>query len=140
MNQPQAPSAEDIARVRASFDLLWPVSSGMSVLFYQRLFEIAPDVQALFRFPMDEQRRKFIATLATIVANLDSDTSLSAATRLARQHVSYGVQPDHYPIVGQALLWSLEKALGERWTAEDTTSWSKAYAFVSDHMVRTANT
>jgi hemoglobin-like flavoprotein len=137
MNQPQALSAEDIARVRASFDLLWPVSSGMSTMFYQHLFEIAPEVQALFRFPMDEQRRKFIATLAVIVSNVDTASGLAAATVLARQHVTYGVRPDHYPMVGQALLWSLEKALGERWTAEDASSWSKAYAIVSDHMVRT---
>jgi hemoglobin-like flavoprotein len=138
MNQPQALSADDIARVRASFDLLWPVSSGMSVLFYQRLFEIAPEVQALFHFPMDEQRRKFIATLAVIVSNVDTAAGLAAATKLAEQHVTYGVRPDHYPMVGQALLWSLEKALGERWTTDDSASWSKAYAFVSDHMVRTA--
>jgi nitric oxide dioxygenase len=137
MNQ-HALSADDMARVRASFDRLWPVSPGMSALFYQRLFEIAPEVQVLFHFPMDEQRRKFIATLAIIVANLDSATALAAATTLARQHVTYGVRPDHYPFVGQALLWSLEQALGDGWTADDAAAWSKAYAFVSDHMIRTA--
>jgi nitric oxide dioxygenase len=72
------------------------------------------------------------------VANLDTATALAAATRLARQHVDYGVRPDHYPVVGQALLWSLEQALGDDWTADEAASWSRAYAFVSDHMVRTA--
>jgi nitric oxide dioxygenase len=138
MNQPQVLSAEDLARLRASFDRIWPVSPGMSTLFYQRLFEIAPDVQPLFHFPMDEQRRKFIATLAIIVSNLDSATALAAAATLARQHVAYGVRADHYPVVGEALLWSLEQALGDRWTTDDAASWSKAYAVVSDHMIRTA--
>jgi hemoglobin-like flavoprotein len=28
------------------------------------------------------------------------------------RHTGYGVKPDHYRLVGNALLWTLEKGLG----------------------------
>ena len=35
---------------------------------------------------------------------------------LARRHVAYGVQPEHYALVGSALLWTLEQGLGDEFT------------------------
>jgi hemoglobin-like flavoprotein len=138
MHEPQPLSADDIARVRASFDRFWSLSAGTAELFYRHLFELAPDVRPLFQADMLVQQRKFMATLATIVGNLDNEIALSAAAALAKHHVDYGVRPDHYSFVGQSLLWSLEHTLGEEWTPEVAASWSKAYALVSDHMLRTA--
>ena len=138
MNEPQALSAEDVARVRASFDRLWPRSSEMTELFYRRLFDVTPEVRTLFHDDMTEQRRKFIGTLATIVGNLDTAVATSVATTLARHHVAYGVRPDHYPLVGEALLFSLAQTLGDQLSSEEAASWSRAYAMISDHMVRTA--
>jgi nitric oxide dioxygenase len=37
---------------------------------------------------------------------------LPAASALAKRHVSYGAKAEHYPVVGAALLWTLEKGLG----------------------------
>lgn len=128
-------SSEDIARLQASFDRLWAVSAQMADMFYTRLFDIAPQFRPMFREDMAEQQRKFIATLAAIVGNLDSQTALSTVSTLARHHAEYGVHPDHYPVVGEALLWSLERGLGEHWTPEVAASWHKAYAFLSETMI-----
>ena len=35
---------------------------------------------------------------------------------MAKRHVSYGAKAEHYPVVGAALLWTLEKELGDGWT------------------------
>ena len=52
--------------------------------------------------------------LAVVVGGLDKlDTILPAASALAKRHVAYGAAPEHYPVVGGALLWTLEKGLGE---------------------------
>lgn len=131
-------TTQDIERVRGTFDRFWSVSSQTAEIFYDRLFETAPALRPLFRSDMAEQQRKFVATLAAIVGNLDDEIALSNAVTLARQHAEYGVTPEHYPIVGQALMWSLERGLGEQWTPEAAASWSKAYAFLSDHMIRAA--
>src|SRR5262245_35604156 len=71
MDEPQPLSFDEIARIRASFDRFWSLSSGAGKLFYDRLFEVAPEVRPLFQGDMAIQQRKFMATLATIVGNLD---------------------------------------------------------------------
>ena len=73
-------NTDDIERVRSSFDRLWPISTQTANLFYERLFEIAPEVRPLFRNDIDEQKRKFIATLAVIVGSLDNSSKLISLT------------------------------------------------------------
>jgi hemoglobin-like flavoprotein len=57
---------------------------------------------------------------------------------LGRRHVAYGVIPDHYPIVGEALLHTLETALECAWTPTVKEGWTTIYAFVSTTMIRGA--
>jgi len=62
---------------------------------------------------MTEQRHKLMATLAVVVRGLsDLPSILPAASALAKRHVDYGAKPEHYPVVGEALLWTLARALG----------------------------
>jgi hemoglobin-like flavoprotein len=132
----QGLSADDIARVRSSFDRIWSISEHTSDLFYSRLFEIAPEIRPMFRNDMDEQKRKFMSTLAVIVGCLDDSNKLAPLTdRLARQHGEFGLQAAHYAVVEDALLWSLQRGLGEKWTPAVAASWSKAYGIVSNSMI-----
>lgn len=129
-------TAADIACIRTSFDRLWPVSEQTVAAFYDRLFTLAPEVRALFRADMDEQKKKFIATLATIVGSLDKpELLLPAAERLAQHHVQFGVEPGHYAIVGDALLWSLQQGLGPAWTPTVADSWERAYRALAGYMI-----
>jgi nitric oxide dioxygenase len=92
-------------------------------------------------FPDDltEQRKKLMATLAIVVNGLTSlDAVLPAASALAKRHVGYGAKPEHYPVVGAALLWTLEKGLGEAWTPELAQAWSAAYGLLSGTMIAEA--
>jgi hemoglobin-like flavoprotein len=132
-------SADDIDRVRNSFDRIWPVSERTADLFYDRLFELAPEVRPLFREDMDEQKRKFMATLAVIVGSLDDSSRLVPLTKtLARQHGDFGIEEAHYRQVGEALLWSLERGLGADWSPSVAASWRKAYGIVSNFMIARA--
>ena len=54
---------------------------------------------------------------------------------LGERHAAYGVIPDHYPIVGQALLSTLEAALGSSWTPPVQEGWAAIYGFVSATMM-----
>jgi len=136
MSELQDLSADDIKQVRASFDRIWPVSTRTADLFYARLFDIAPETRPLFRRDMDEQKRKFMATLAVIVGSLDDSGKLVPLTdTLARQHGTYGIGAAHYVVVGDALLWSLERGLGENWTPDVAAAWSRAYGVVSKFMI-----
>lgn len=132
-------NASDVTLVQDSFKKVAPISEVAAELFYGRLFEVAPQVKPMFRGDMKEQGRKLMATLGVVVTGLTRlETVLPAASALAKQHVSYGVKAEHYPIVGGALLWTLEKGLGEAWTPELAAAWTAAYATLSGYMISEA--
>jgi hemoglobin-like flavoprotein len=125
--------------VQDSFAKVAPISDQAAILFYDRLFEIAPQVKAMFPADLTEQRKKLMATLAVVVNGLTNlETVLPAASALAKRHVGYGAKPKHYPVVGAALLWTLEKGLGEAWTPELAEAWTDAYSTLSGYMIAEA--
>ena len=132
-------NASDVALVQDSFKKVAPISDVAAELFYGRLFEVAPQVKPMFRGDMKEQGRKLMATLGVVVTGLTRlETVLPAASALAKQHVAYGVKAEHYPIVGGALLWTLEKGLGDAWTPELAAAWTAAYGTLSGYMISEA--
>src|ERR1700750_2551525 len=130
---------DQVKLVQESFAKVAPISETAAALFYDRLFEVAPTVKAMFPVDMTGQRRKLMATLAVVVNGLGNlESVLPAASALARRHVSYGAEPAHYPVVGSALLWTLEKGLGEAWTPEVPAAWTAAYGTLSNFMIAQA--
>jgi hemoglobin-like flavoprotein len=130
---------EQVTFVQHTFAELVPAADEAAEAFYGRLFEVAPAVQPLFPGDMTQQRRKLMASLAYVVHGLsDLPSILPAASALAKRHVEYGVKPEHYPVVGEALLWTLARALGPRWTPQIASAWTAAYTTLSDVMIEAA--
>jgi hemoglobin-like flavoprotein len=130
---------DQVTLVQQSFAKVAPISEAAAVIFYDRLFEIAPSVKPMFPADMTEQRKKLMATLAVVVGGLGNlESILPAASALATRHVSYGAKAEHYPVVGAALLWTLEKRLGESWTPEVAAAWTAAYGTLSGFMISQA--
>jgi hemoglobin-like flavoprotein len=130
--------------IRRSFALVQPIAPLAATLFYNRLFEIAPQTQALFRYAPDslgmvEQGTKLMQMLAVAVAHLDSFEQIAPAVEaLACRHVAYGVEPAHYNQVGAALLWTLEQGLGPAYTPEVAAAWTALYQRLAETMLRAA--
>ena len=117
--------------------LLDPVVVGQ--LFYNRLFEIAPQVKPMFRSPIEGQSKKLVSMIAYIIHKLDKLSEIIGDVRkLAKQHVSYGVEPAHYLVVGNALMWTLEQGLGKHWNDETREAWVKCYTILSNAMIEAA--
>jgi nitric oxide dioxygenase len=130
---------DQIKLVQQSFAKVAPISDQAAMIFYDRLFEVAPSVKAMFPADLTEQRKKLMTTLAVVVNGLTNlEAVLPAASALAKRHVSYGARPEHYPVVGGALLWTLEKGLGDAWTAEIAAAWTAAYGTLSGYMISEA--
>ena len=51
---------------------------------------------------------------------------------------SPSAKPEHYPVVGGALLWTLAKGLGDAWTPETASAWTAAYGTLSGYMISEA--
>jgi hemoglobin-like flavoprotein len=139
IQQEEDMTPDQVKLVQQSFSKVAPISDQAAILFYDRLFEVAPQVKSMFPTDMSEQRKKLMATLAVVVGGLsDLPSILPAASALAKRHVSYGAKPEHYPVVGSALLWTLEKGLGDGWTPEVATAWTTAYGTLSGFMISEA--
>ena len=69
-------TSEQVALVQQSFAKVAQISDAAAVMFYDRLFEVAPAVKAMFPADMTEQRKKLMATLAVVVGGLDNLDSI----------------------------------------------------------------
>jgi hemoglobin-like flavoprotein len=130
---------DQVKLVQQSFSKVAPISDQAAIMFYGRLFEIAPQVKSMFPADMTEQRRKLMTMLSAVVSGLGNLSAiLPAASALAKRHVGYGAKAEHYPVVGAALLWTLEKGLGEAWTPDVADAWKAAYGTLSGFMISEA--
>ena len=129
-----------IKLVQTSFAQVAPIAATAADLFYGRLFEIAPQVRSMFPDDLADQKKKLMAMLGTAVAGLSHlDTLLPAVQALGRRHAGYGVKAQHYAPVGSALLWTLEKGLGETFTPAVKDAWATTYIVLSTTMMNAAN-
>ncbi len=70
--------------------------------FYERLFTRFPQTRAFFAATdMLEQRKKLQQSLALIVQHMQHPEVLGGMLQeLGQRHVTYGIRPEHYPLVG----------------------------------------
>jgi len=130
---------EQVRKVQASFQKVTPIADQAAALFYERLIETAPEVRVLFTGDMEVQGKKLMAAIATVVNCLgDIEAITPAVSDLAKRHVVYGVRPEHYKLVGAALLWALERGLGGDFTPTVRTAWAAAYSGLSEMMIDAA--
>jgi hemoglobin-like flavoprotein len=128
-------TSEDITLVRESFAKVAPIKDVAADLFYERLFEIAPQVHQMFPSDLAEQKRKLMAMIAAAVGGLDDLPALVPVVKaLGARHAGYGTRPEHYQPVAEALLWTLGKGLGDAYTPEVATAWTKVYGVLAATM------
>lgn len=130
---------EQVTMVQESFKKVVPIAGTAADLFYGRLFEIAPEVRPLFPEDLREQKKKLIGMLATAVTNLHQvDKIIPAVEDLGRRHSAYGVTAKQYEPVGAALLWTLEKGLGDEFTPPLKAAWTETYVTLAGVMQNAA--
>jgi len=130
----------DIDRIRASWAAVEPIADAAAGLFYGRLFELDPAIERLFRrTDMPAQRKVLMQTLTVVVKSLDKlDQIVPAVQALGRRHAGYGVREEHYATVGAALLWTLERGLGDAFTPDVRDAWADAYGILASVMIEAA--
>ncbi|MBX9698751.1 MAG: hypothetical protein K2X74_04905 [Acetobacteraceae bacterium] len=130
---------DEIDLIRGSFRELALGTPVTAAMFYDRLFEQAPDLKRLFPADMEQQGTKMMSMLGAIVSQIHDHAALEPlVTDLARRHVGYGTAPAHYGLVGEALLWTLEQRLGEACTPPVRAAWVKAYTALAEALVEAA--
>lgn len=128
-----------IQLVQDSFAKVVPIKAQAAEIFYARLFDIAPEVKPYFKGDMSDQGMKLMTTLGVVVNGLrDLEKIVPVAQQLAVKHVDYGVQPQDYGSVGEALIYTLETGLGDAFTPDVKAAWLTAYTTLSGVMIDAA--
>ena len=116
---------------------------GVVDTFYGRLFTLKPEYKTtLFaRTSIQAQSKMLASMLDTAVKNLrNPDVLVPVLTDLGVRHCRYGVRPEHYGAVGEALLWTLEHYLKDKFTPAVKAAWTELYGIVTAVMTAPCET
>lgn len=109
-------------------------------MFYNRLFEVAPELRQLFNVDIKEQSLKFMYMITYIVRKLDKlDTVVEEINALARRHNRYGARAEHYPVIGECLIYTIKTGIGDRWNKDMEDAWIAVYEVLSKAMIDVQN-
>src|SRR5258706_7210091 len=127
--------------LQARFQAIAPRDEEFVAALYERLFTRFPQTRAFFASTdMKEQRKKLLGALALVIQNLRKPEVLTSALQgLGQRHVTYGVRPEHYPIVGAVLLETFSDVLRDRWTPIYHDAWAQAYEAICTIMLESTN-
>ncbi len=126
-----------IGVLEESFRAIRPRGDEFVEAFYNRLFTASPEVKPLFAgVDMAAQRKKLLGALVLVMQNLRHPATLGVALReLGSRHQGYGVTPEHYPMVGRALLETFAAFLEDQWIPEVDQAWTEAYETIVSLML-----
>jgi hemoglobin-like flavoprotein len=129
----------NVNALETSFDLVAPRGDELMDEFYSRLFAAAPAVKPLFPADMKRQKVMLLGALVLLRKSLrDLDAIVPKLRELGARHVAYGAEPEHYPVVGTALIASMAAVAGDAWTAEYEAAWAEAFEVVAATMLEGA--
>jgi hemoglobin-like flavoprotein len=125
-----------VASLRATYDLVRVHDSRLAEIFYAKLFTAAPHLRALFKSDPALQAAKLMAALDIVVRNLDAANANAALLAdLGRRHATYGARPEHYAVVTDLLVQSMQELLGPRLTSEQASQWQLALNLIGRQMI-----
>lgn len=119
----------DASLLRRTLEVTLAADDTFPKRFYDRLFLSHPEVIPLFhRNSPGAQRKMFAQKLTMIVDHVEDAAWLTRELRaVADSHERYGVRPEMYAWVGEALLETLRDACGDEWSGAAEQAWRQAY-------------
>ncbi len=126
-----------IQLVQDSWDFVITNTKEAGNIFYTRLFEQSPHLKSLFKENMRDQERKLISLITFAVSKLNNlGEIMSDVQALGTRHKGYKVKDEDYGDVAKALLWTLEKGLGNKWNPEVEDAWTTLYTALAGIMTK----
>jgi nitric oxide dioxygenase len=129
-------TTEQIDLVQTSFQQVLPIAETAGELLYGRIFHLAPEARALFEDDIRPQVRRLMAAIKVAVDGLGHlDDVAPFLSQLGARHLRYGVRPEHFEVVPEALVWTLEQGLGDAFTPAVRDAWLAAWNVIADAML-----
>lgn len=129
-------SKQTIETIKATVPVLEVHGLAITKTFYANLFKDNPQLLNIFNHTNQLKNRQQTALANTVYAaavhieNLEA--IVPAVVQIAHKHVSLGILPEHYPIVGKYLLEAIKEVLGDAATDEIIDAWAQAYGMIAE--------
>lgn len=124
-------SAASRPYIDASVPVLREHGVAITTVFYRNMFAAHPELTNLFNMGNQangSQQQSLAAAVFAYAANIDNPGALAPViNRIVHKHVSLGIKPQHYPIVGRFLLGAIQEILGDAATPPLLAAWDEAY-------------
>lgn len=131
---PLAPEEHDL--LRACMKRVLAETPAFAEAFHETLFALAPETRALYRSDLSLQGQMLANRLGVIVAQMHLAEPLRPFVRdLAERHAGYGARPEHFPVVGEALIAAFRRVMGAAFDPATEAAWRKAYGELSAAML-----
>ncbi len=128
-----------VERLRATYARVHADELGLATIFYTKLFSAAPHLRSLFPTDLVAQAAKLTAALDAVVRNLEKPRENAAMLAdLGRRHAGYGAKPEHYDLVVDLLVLSMQEALHTRSDDQAIVEWRMALRLIADQMIAAA--
>jgi len=122
--------------IKATAPVLKDSGDAITTEMYKVLFSKYPETQELFKDATPDQYKKLANAVYAYAANIDKLENLSKGIeQMASVHVKTNVKPEHYPMVGDALLQAIKSVLGDAATDEVMAAWEEAYGFLANVLI-----
>lgn len=125
--------------IKSTVPVLAEHGTAITTVFYKNMFEAHPELLNIFNHANQKKGRQQAALANTVYAaavHIDNlEAILPAVVQIANKHVSLGVKPEHYPIVGEYLLKAIKEVLGDAATDDIINAWAEAYGVIADAFI-----
>lgn len=132
-------SQQTIDIVKSTAPILADRGTDITTVFYKNLFEAHPELLNIFNHANQAKGRQQTALANTVYAAAVHIDNLAAIIPVVKQighkHVSLGIKPEHYPIVGEHLLGAIKEVLGDAATEDIIGAWAEAYGVIADAFI-----
>jgi nitric oxide dioxygenase len=126
-------SPESLSVVQATAPVVAAHADQITANFYPRMFNAHPELLRVFNQgnqATGEQSKALAGSVVAYAVQLIDPEAPSfdhVMRRIAYKHVSLGIRPEQYTIVGEHLLASVAEVLGDAVTPEVAAAWSEVY-------------
>jgi len=126
-----SPASLDVVQATAS--VVAAHANEITARFYPRMFAAHPELLRVFNQgnqATGEQSKALAGSVVAYAVQLidpDAPSFDHVMRRIAYKHVSLGIRPEQYTIVGEHLLAAVGEVLGDAVTPEIAAAWSEVY-------------
>lgn len=109
--------------------------------FYPRMFAERPDLLRVFNQgnqATGEQSRALAASVVAYAVQLidpDAPSFDHVMSRIAHKHISLGIRPEQYTVVGHHLIAAVGEVLGDAVTPEVASAWDEVYWLFATQLI-----